>query len=187
MGGFFEMTLENGILGFLAMKPLSGYDIKKLFDMAAGYFWPADQTQIYRTLKRLVREEMVVLKETTKGETVDRIVYEITDKGRDLNLVQVQENTIEDFIARDAFLMQLFFSGALSGEELDRFLDTQLRNIVELEQRLITNYDANYGRFLTATGLSEDDSRLRSAVWAHQWGLIQCREYAKHIRQIKKR
>ena len=181
------MTLENGILGFLAMKPLSGYDIKKLFDMAAGYFWPADQTQIYRTLKRLVREEMVVLKETTKGETVDRIVYEITDKGRDLNLVQVQENTIEDFIARDAFLMQLFFSGALSGEELDRFLDTQLRNIVELEQRLITNYDANYGRFLTATGLSEDDSRLRSAVWAHQWGLIQCREYAKHIRQIKKR
>jgi DNA-binding PadR family transcriptional regulator len=180
------MTLENGILGFLSMKPLSGYDIKKLFDMAAGYFWPADQTQIYRTLKRLIREEMIVLKEKKKGGAADSIVYEITEKGRDVNLAQLKENSVEDFISRDAFLMQLFFSGALSGEELDRFLDTQLRNIGELEQRLIANYDANYGRFLTATGLSEDDSRVRSAVWAHQWGLIKCREYGKLLRQIKK-
>jgi len=116
----------------------------------------------------------------------DSIVYEITEKGRDVNLAQLKENSVEDFISRDAFLMQLFFSGALSGEELDRFLDTQLRNIGELEQRLIANYDANYGRFLTATGLSEDDSRVRSAVWAHQWGLIKCREYGKLLRQIKK-
>jgi len=180
------MTLENGILGFLAMKPLSGYDIKKLFDMAAGYFWPADQTQIYRTLKRLVKEEMIALKETRKGETVDKIVYEILDKGRDAYLAQVQQNTMEDFISRDAFLMQLFFAGALSEKELDQFLDAQLCNISELEKRLITNYDANYEKFLTATGLSEDDNRLRSAVWAHEWGLIQCREYGKYIRQIKR-
>jgi DNA-binding PadR family transcriptional regulator len=181
------MTLENGILGFLAIKPLSGYDIKKLFDMAAGYFWPADQTQIYRTLKRLVKEEMIILKGTTKGETVDRIVYEITDKGRDENLAEVQQNTMEDFITREAFLMQLFFSGALTGDELDRFLDTQIRNINELERKLVANYDENFESFLSATGLSEDDIRVKSAVWTHQWGLIQCREYAKFLRQIKKR
>lgn len=181
------MTLENGILGFLAMKPLSGYDIKKLFDMAAGYFWPADQTQIYRTLKRLVNDEMIVLKETEKGDTVDRNIYEITDKGRDANMTQIKENSVEDFIARDAFLMQLFFSGALTGEELERFLNTQLRNINELEQRLIANYEANYGRFLSETGLSEDDSRVRSAVWAHEWGLIKCREYAKHLKRLLKK
>lgn len=39
------MSLGNGIQG------LSGYDIKKLFNMSAAYFWPADQTQIYRTLR----------------------------------------------------------------------------------------------------------------------------------------
>lgn len=64
------------------MKPLSGYDIKKLFDMSAAYFWPADQTQVYRTLKRLAKDGMVELKEQKKGETVDRKVYAITDKGR---------------------------------------------------------------------------------------------------------
>ena len=47
------MSLNNGILGFLSMKPLSGYDIKKLFNMSAAFFWPADQAQIYRTLKSL--------------------------------------------------------------------------------------------------------------------------------------
>lgn len=166
------MTLENGILGFLSMKPLSGYDIKKLFDIAAGYFWPADQTQIYRTLKRLVREEMIILKHTTKGETVDKNVYEITEKGREINSAQIRQNSVQDFISRDAFLMQLFFSGAMSEEELDRFLDAHLRNVVELEQRLIANYEANFDRFLADTGLEEEDIRVKTAIWAHEWGLI---------------
>jgi DNA-binding PadR family transcriptional regulator len=47
------MSLEHGILGYLSMKPLAGYDIKKLFNMSAAFFWPADQAQIYRTLKKL--------------------------------------------------------------------------------------------------------------------------------------
>ena len=48
------MSLENGILGFLAIRPLSGYDLKKLFAYSASFFWPADQAQIYRALKKLV-------------------------------------------------------------------------------------------------------------------------------------
>jgi DNA-binding PadR family transcriptional regulator len=179
------MTLENGILGFLSMKPLSGYDIKKLFDMSAAYFWPADQTQVYRTLKRLAKDGMVELKEQKKGETVDRKVYAITQKGRAENLRQIQQNTMDDFISRDAFLMQLFFSGALNEHEQIKFLDTQLRHIKQLEQRLINNYIDNLGKFLAATGLDEDDSRVRSAIWAHRWGLVKCREYAKLLRKIK--
>ena len=57
------LSLENGMLGFLSIKPLSGYDIKKLFDMSTAYFWPADQTQIYRTLKKLVKDGLVEFKE----------------------------------------------------------------------------------------------------------------------------
>ncbi len=128
---------------------------------------------------------MAKLKEQTKGGTVDRKVYAITEKGRAENLKQLQMNTIDDFISRDAFLMQLFFSGALSGEELAAFIETQLRNVSELEQRLIDNYNDNYEKFLAATGMDEGDSRLRSAVWAHKWGLIKCREYAKLLREIK--
>jgi len=129
--------------GFHPKRSLSGNDIKKLFAKSAAYFWPVDQTQIYRTLKNLEKNGMIRLKEQKKGETVDRKIYAITDKGRAENAKQIQQNTIDDFISRDAFLMQLFFSGALGGEQLEEFLDTQLGNIEKLEQRLIDNYNEN--------------------------------------------
>lgn len=179
------MSLENGILGFLSMKPLSGYDLKKLFDMSTAYFWPADQTQIYRTLKRLAKEGLIELKVQKKGETVDRKVYAITKKGMEANLKQIQQNTIDDFISRDLFLMQLFFSGALSKEERIDLLDTQLRNINELKQQLLNTFDTDYAQFLNLTGLSKDDPRLQSIDWTYQWELIKCREYAKLLQKIK--
>lgn len=179
------MSLENGILGFLAMKPLSGYDIKRLFDMSTAYFWPADQTQIYRTLKKLTKEGLIEFKEQKKGETVDRKVYEITDKGREESLKQIKHNTVADFISRDLFLIQLFFSGALKKEERLEFLDIQLRNIKKLKQKLVDEYNESYEHFLNGTGLAEDDPRLRSVDWTYRWELIKCEEYAKLLRRFK--
>ena len=108
------MSLENGILGFLSVKPMPCYDIKKLLDISAGYFWHADQTQLYRTLSRLTKDGLVNLKECAKGETFDRKVYEIKDIGQKEYLQSAAENSGDDFIYRDKFLLQLFFSGALS-------------------------------------------------------------------------
>jgi DNA-binding PadR family transcriptional regulator len=179
------MSLENGILGFLAIKPLSGYDIKKLFDMSTAYFWPADQAQIYRTLKKLLKEGLIEFKEQKKRETVDRKVYEITEKGLAENLKQIQQNTVSDFISRDLFLLQLFFSGALGNKERLEFLDTQLLNINELKQKLINEYNINYKHFLNDTGLTEDDPRLRSIDWTYRWELIKCEEYAKLLKRFK--
>ena len=51
--------LEYGILGFLKMKPLTGYELKKLFDTSVGYFWWAEQSQIYITLKKMAKEGLV--------------------------------------------------------------------------------------------------------------------------------
>ena len=65
------------------------------------------QAQIYQKLKKLYADGMAELKEQTKDDTVDRKVYAITDIGRAVNLLQLQMNTIDDFISRDAFLMQL--------------------------------------------------------------------------------
>jgi len=153
--------------------------------MSTAYFWPADQTQIYRTLKKLVKEGLVELKEQKKGETVDRKVYTITDRGREKNLKQIQKNTVDDFISRDLFLIQLFFSGTLNKDERIGLLDTQLRNVNQLKQQLLDNFDKNYVQFLHLTGLEEDDPRLRSIDWTYRWELIKCQEYAKLLRKIK--
>ena len=34
------MSLEYAILGFLNYRPLSGYDLKKVFDNSVRHFWP---------------------------------------------------------------------------------------------------------------------------------------------------
>ena len=53
------MSLEYAILGFLNYSPMSGYDLKKLFDNSVRHFWPADQSQIYRTLGKLAEQGYV--------------------------------------------------------------------------------------------------------------------------------
>lgn len=179
------MSLEQGIMGFLTIKPLSGYDIKKLFDMSAAYFWPANQSQIYRTLKHLCKDDLVEIKEQKKGETVDRKIYAITENGRREYLTQLQQNTVADFISRDSFLMQLYFSGALDRDEQIRLLETQMQNIKKLEQNLTNLYNEKLEQFLALSGLTQDDPRFRSAMWAYEWERIKCKEYAKLLKTIK--
>lgn len=179
------MSLENGILGFLSMKPLSGYDIKKLFDMSASYFWPADQTQIYRTLKKLAEDGFVEFKEQTPGITVDRKVYGITAKGEDALRSWVSNPSASDYISRLPQVMQLFFSGILSPEEQLEFVDKQLNLDYELLQKLKDNYEQNGDTFAEIVGLPEGDRRLDSATFACRWGVLRGEAYAKLLEEIK--
>ncbi len=111
------MSLDHAILGFLQYGPSSGYDLKALFDLSVQHFWPADQSQIYRTLARLA-EHGWAEREIIEGEEhPDRKVYHITDAGRD---------ALRDWLTtplplrggRNPLLVQVFFSGLLSDEEI---------------------------------------------------------------------
>jgi len=53
------MALEHAILGFLDYGPMSGYDLKKTFDDSVNHFWTAQQSQIYRALKKMVGDGWV--------------------------------------------------------------------------------------------------------------------------------
>ena len=77
------MSLEYAILGFLNYRPLSGYDLKKVFDNSVRHFWPADQSQIYRTLAKLA-EQGYVEQEIVRGlDRPDRKEYRITPAGQE--------------------------------------------------------------------------------------------------------
>ena len=72
------MSLEHAILGFLNYGPYSGYDLKKIFDISVQHFWPADQSQIYRTLSRLEDREWVDMDVIEQDDRPDRKEYRIT-------------------------------------------------------------------------------------------------------------
>jgi DNA-binding PadR family transcriptional regulator len=179
------MSLEYGILGYLSMKPMSGYDIKRLFDMSAAYFWPADQAQIYRALKKLVKEDCVELKESRSGITVDKKVYEITEKGEENLMKWISSPTESDYISRLPFIMRLFFSGTLSREEQLAFIDKQLLQNENVLSMLRRNYEKNAEAFARTVELPEGDRRMDSATYAHRWGILRGEAYSKLLKEIK--
>lgn len=111
------MSLEFAILGFLNYHPYTGYDLKKIFDSSVRHFWPADQSQIYRTLSRLTDASLVEMEKVPQEDRPDRKVYHITDTGREKLREWLMGPPPMDE-PRSAPLIQVFFAGALSDEEI---------------------------------------------------------------------
>jgi len=111
------MSLEYAILGFLNYQPYTGYDLKKIFDTSIRHFWPADQSQIYRTLARLTENGWAEMEKVPQEDRPDRKVYHITDAGRSelLRWIIAPPPMGEP---RSAPLIQVFFAGQLSDEEI---------------------------------------------------------------------
>jgi DNA-binding PadR family transcriptional regulator len=111
------MSLDHAILGFLNHRPFSGYDLKKIFDATVQHFWPADQSQIYRTLTRLAAEGCVKPQRIDQANRPDRKLYHITKAGR-RTLMQWLASPPPMGTARRAALVQVFFLGQLGDEEI---------------------------------------------------------------------
>jgi DNA-binding PadR family transcriptional regulator len=111
------MALEYAILGFLNYQPLTGYDLKKVFDRSIRHFWHADQSQIYRTLSRLTEDGAVKMEIVEQTDRPDRKVYSITPAGRE-RLLNWLKQPFPDEDSRSKPLVQMFFSGQISDERI---------------------------------------------------------------------
>lgn len=111
------MSLEFAILGFLNYHPYTGYDLKKIFDTSIRHFWPADQSQIYRTLARLTGQGFAEMEKIPQEDRPDRKVYHITESGR-AELLKWLAYPPPMGEPRSAPLIQVFFAGQLSDEEV---------------------------------------------------------------------
>lgn len=104
------MSLSHAILGFLSKQPQTGYTLKnEHFDKSVAYFWPADQTQIYKTLDKLVEQGFATSKIEYQSDRPNRKVYSITKQGK-IELERWLGEAIEPPMYRDPLLVQLFFS-----------------------------------------------------------------------------
>jgi DNA-binding PadR family transcriptional regulator len=111
------MSLEFAILGFLNYRPYTGYDLKKIFDSSVRHFWPADQSQIYRTLSQLTAKGYAAMEKVPQEDRPDRKVYHITEAGR-AELLEWLAGPPPLDGPRSAPLVQVFFAGQLSDEQV---------------------------------------------------------------------
>jgi len=110
------MSLSHAILGFLNHGSYSGYDLKKIFDASVRHFWPADQSQIYRTLSRTTQNGWTEIEVIRQESRPDRKLYHITAAGR-AELHRWLTTPLSPEPQRSADMIQVFFAGELSDEE----------------------------------------------------------------------
>src|SRR5882757_5747211 len=72
------MSLRHAVLGLLAERPASGYDLMKLFETSLANVWPATQSQVYGEMGKLATAGLLTVSaEGPRG----RKEYAITDQG----------------------------------------------------------------------------------------------------------
>jgi DNA-binding PadR family transcriptional regulator len=99
------------ILGLLAQRPRSGYDLKQAVDRTIRHFWAASYGQIYPELKRLEDAGWIAGKDSSNGSRPRR-EYRLTPAGRRalVDWLHGEETRME---LRDESLLRLFFADAL--------------------------------------------------------------------------
>lgn len=127
------MSLQYAILGILNYGPMTGYDIKKVFDSSLNYFWTAQTSQIYRDLGTLNDKGYVTFHIVNQEAKPDKKVFQLTALGRSKFLSWL-EIYPKQSVQREEMLIHLFFSGALNIEivmrEMQAYLQTQ-RGLLE--------------------------------------------------------
>jgi len=74
-------VLKYALLALIAERARHGYDLKSAFEQAMAGTWPVNIGQIYTTLGRLERDELVESEVVEQDTRPDRKVYRITEKG----------------------------------------------------------------------------------------------------------
>ncbi|PKO11896.1 MAG: PadR family transcriptional regulator [Chloroflexi bacterium HGW-Chloroflexi-10] len=129
------MSLEHAILGLLNYEPMTGYELKKLIDLSISHFWPAVQSQIYKTLSRMETDEWLTVETIPQESRPPRKVYTITPKGR-TELFDWLEKPIPPAETRVAWLVQIFFAGQMEDSKIIYLL----RHLLGIQQQRLNAF-----------------------------------------------
>jgi DNA-binding PadR family transcriptional regulator len=110
--------ITYGVLGLLAYwGPLSGYDIKGLFDHVLSAMWAAAHSQIYNELRRMKELGWVEMEREEQEARPDRKVYHITQAGQDA-LAAWQKQPPVVLQMRDELLLKIVFGSFASPSDI---------------------------------------------------------------------
>ena len=176
------MSLKHAILGFLSYIPLSGYDLKKAFDHSVQHFWPANQSQIYRTLAELEESGFVTKEVIEREERLDVKIYNITESGR-TELHAWLARPLPERDDREPFLIQVYFSGQLNDAETLHLFRQKLH---ETEERLAV-YESVYEMIQSTPQRINDPRAIFLSVLTLEAGYINTKSIAAWLRSAIER
>jgi DNA-binding PadR family transcriptional regulator len=124
------------ILGFLAFRDLSLYDLRKAMEKSTAFFYNASTGSIHPALKKLETAGHVTVRVEHQGKR-ERKIYSRTDKGTDAFTNWIKE-PLKLSTIKDEAVLRLFFLGQQAGnveqqiEDYCQELEAQLTAMTEL-------------------------------------------------------
>lgn len=180
------MSLDHILLGLLRT-PASGYDLGRTFDESARFFWFAELSQIYPTLKRLERDGMLTSRTEPSVRGPARRVYSLTDEGRE-ELRSWLRSGPAFHTLRIPHIAQLFFMDELGDpDETLAFVESFRRQLAERLERYREFEEEVEESHGTWRELPEDEFHrycaLRQGIAVVEARLRWCEETARRIRE----
>jgi DNA-binding PadR family transcriptional regulator len=167
-------SMRHVVLGILAQRPMSGYDIKRLL---GGLSWLVDSPSfgsLYPGLHALLADGLVTVEVVPSDSRPPRKVYTITEAGRCAFQEWVGQRVQMGSSLRQ-FVIVLSLAGNLSATELHDYLEQRREHVASrkpgIEQALSTASEAvDLGQYLTLDfGRSLADAELawldRTLAW----------------------
>jgi DNA-binding PadR family transcriptional regulator len=132
--------MRHAVLALLADEPAHGYEIKRgLEERFGAVVAPLNAGQVYTTLQRLQRDELVADDAVAQSGRPDKRVYRLTDAGRRALEAWLGAPSAPTRL-RDDFFMKLVFAHSMGladpAELIARQRAAYLRSLGELERVL---------------------------------------------------
>ncbi|POM26454.1 Transcriptional regulator PadR-like family protein [Actinomadura rubteroloni] len=153
--------LKFALLGFLLRQSMTGYDLAAVIRNSINFVWPAQLSQIYRTLGQLEDDGLVVSEVIPQQGRPDRRVYSATDAGRQAFESWVGELVTELDPIRVPFLVRFFFGGTRPPQDLV----TQLRVMRDLHVKARDQLAEELPGYITNFAASTNATELDPLIW----------------------
>lgn len=108
--------LREAILGLLAIRPMSGYDISRSYERALQRVWYAPVGQVYPTLRAMQAEGLLDVEVHVQESRPNRKEYRLTEAGREALLAWLAQPPALPFMHHE-FISKLFLLDNVSEEK----------------------------------------------------------------------
>jgi DNA-binding PadR family transcriptional regulator len=122
--------LREAILGLLAIRPMTGYDLSRSYRRALQQIWYAPSGQVYPTLRKMKRDGLLRLSIKVQRHRPNRKVYALTAEGRKL-LVQWLSQPVALPRMHHEFIHKLFLLGNIAPSGRSALIEAYIKRCGE--------------------------------------------------------
>jgi len=170
--------LTLAVLGLLSQRPLSGYDLRKIFATTSMGHFSSSPGAIYPALERLAKDGLIRGKDDATRELRPKRVFQLTAEGRKVlaaDLLRPVER--DDVVWRlDCLLLRFSFIGDVCGKARTRLF---LRQFLAAVEQYLEALAAQRAEFRRCCG-----GAAPNGLYALEYGLESYRTTARWIRRV---